>query len=1091
MRKFFYFLFLSVLGLPLQGQNKSETAKKGEENAKWEVAATHGPARELRFTVKEGTWMNLDVSPDGKEIAFDLLGDIYTLPLAGGKARLISGGSPFEVQPRFSPDGKQILFTSDRAGGDNIWIMNRDGSGRKQLTKEDFRLLNNPVWTPDGQYFVARKHFTASRSLGAGEMWLYHITGGGGMQLTKRKNDQQDAGEPFVSPDGKYVYYSEDMSGGSTFEYNKDPNGMIYMIRRYDRQSGEIENITGGAGSAFRPTLSPDGKTLAFVRRVRTQTVLYLHDLATGEEWPVYDGLTKDQQETWAIFGVYPNFAWLPDNQHIVIYGKGKIMKVNTLNFTATEIPFEAEVTQMMEEPVLFRQEVSPETFTAKMIRQATTSPDGKLLAFNAAGYIYLKSLPDGKPYRLTDDSHFEFEPAFSPDGKSLVYTTWSDTATGAIFLKSVSQPEVKARKLTQEKGFYHSPFFSANGKQIVFRKGTGNTVLGTTYGKNPGVYTLSLEGITTPKFVCEGGEYPRYSSKGDYIYFQRGNQYLAFNLEKKEEQTLFSSQYANQFCPSPDGKWLAFTELFHAYIIPFPMVGKAVELSGNTKAIPVKKVTRDAGTSLHWSGDSKTLHWVLGPQYFSRSLSNSFDFVEGAPDSLPAIDTTGLEIGLQLKTDIPEGKIAFVNARIITMEADKVIEKGYILIEKNIITRVGEGERKFPDDVKVINCEGKTIIPGLIDVHAHPGVSYNGISPQQQWSYFANLAYGVTTTHDPSNDTEMVFSQSEMVKAGVMTGPRIYSTGTILYGADGDFKAVINSYEDALTHLRRLKAVGAFSVKSYNQPRRDQRQQVIKAARELKMMVYPEGGSTFYHNMSMILDGHTGIEHSIPVNPFYGDVTRLWAESKVGYTPTLIVGYGGRWGEDYWYEKTQVWAKSRLLNFTPRSVIDSRSRRRAILPDEEWDGGFIENSRGCKKLLDAGGRVQLGAHGQLEGLGVHWELWMFQLGGMTPLEALRAATQHGADYIGMGDQLGSVSKGKLADLVILDANPLENIRNTEQIHYVMLNGRLYDPETLNETGNYDRKRLPFYWENGRSSETFDWHGETHGFMAPKCGCVH
>ncbi|MEZ4827436.1 MAG: amidohydrolase family protein [Bacteroidia bacterium] len=1080
------FSLVMFCALSMMGQKKAETDK-------WDVAASHGPSHEVKFTTSEGTWMNLDVSPDGKEIVFDLLGDIYTLPIEGGKATLISGGTPYEVQPIYSPDGKQILFTSDRGGGDNIWVMNRDGSDRKQLTKEDFRLLNNAVWTPDGEYFVARKHYTASRSLGAGEMWLYHITGGGGIQLTKRKNDQQDAGEPFVSPDGRYVYYSEDMSGGASFEYNKDPNGMIYMIRRYDREKGEIENITGGAGSAFRPTLSPDGKYLAFVKRVRTKTVLYLHDLATGEEWPVYDGLTKDQQETWAIFGVYPNFAWMPDNQHIVISGKGKIEKVNINNFSATEIPFQAEIVQTVEEPVLFRQEVSPATFEAKMIRHATTSPNAKWLAFHAAGYIYLKLLPDGKPFRLTADKHLEFEPAFSPDSKSLVYTTWSDTATGSIRMVSLSDEGVagESRGLTSEKGFYHSPSFHPDGKQIVFRKGRGNLVLGTTYGKNPGVYTLMLEGSNQPVFIGDGGEYPRFSPDGRYIYFQQGNQYFSLKLENHEEQTIFTSQYANQFVPSPDGKWLAFTELFQGYIIPFPQVGKAVDLSGNIRSVPVKKVTRDAGTSLHWSGDSRTLHWVLGPQYFSRPVNQSFTFVEGAPDTLPPIDTTGLNIGLTLKTDIPQGKTAFVHARIITMENNKVIENGYILIENNQIARVGEGEPKLGEDVYVVDCAGKTIIPGLIDVHAHPGVSYNGISPQQQWSYFANLAYGVTTTHDPSNDTEMVFCQSEMVKSGVMRGPRIYSTGTILYGADGDFKAVINSYEDALSHLRRLKAVGAFSVKSYNQPRRDQRQQVIKAARELKMMVYPEGGSTFFHNMSMILDGHTGIEHSIPVNPFYKDVTRLWAESKVGYTPTLIVGYGGRWGEDYWYQKTQVWEKDRLLSFTPRAVVDPRSRRRDMLPDEEWNEAFISNSKGCKQLLDAGGKVQLGAHGQLEGLGVHWELWMLQMGGMTPMEALGAATIHGAEYIGMGDQLGSIKKGKLADLVVLDANPLENIQNTEKIHLIVANGRLFDPQTLNETGNYEQKRLPFFWENGRSSESFDWHGETHGFTAPKCGCVH
>ncbi|MCB0844017.1 MAG: PD40 domain-containing protein, partial [Bacteroidetes bacterium] len=1000
------FLILNFLGFSLWAQKD-----------KWDVSVPQGPHKEINFTTNEGTWMNLDVSPDGKTIVFDLLGDIYTMPITGGKAKLISGGSSFEIQPRFSPDGKQILFTSDRGGGDNIWVMNVDGSEQKQLTKESFRLLNNPVWMPDGQYFVARKHFTATRSLGAGEMWMYHITGGAGIQLTKKRNDQKDAGEPFVSPDGKYVYFSEDMTPGGYFEYNKDPNGSIYMVRRYNMENGEVENMAGGPGGACRPTISPDGKTLAFVKRVRYQSVLYLQDLATGEEWPIFDGLSKDQQETWAIFGVYPNFAWTPDGKYIVIYGKGKFWKVDIATFKGTEIPFEAEVKQTVETGLVFKQDVAPKTFEAKMIRQVTTSPDGKSVVFNAAGHLYIKSMPKGKPQRLTSDSHFEFAPAFSPDGKTIIYTTWSDVDKGAIYTIPTAAVGQAGQKLTSEKGYYHSPSFSHDGQKIVFLKSGGSYVLGSTHGRNTGIFVMDANGDNVKK-VHDGGDDPKFSKDGKKIYFLTGGGYQAMNLETKEIQTLFTSTYANQFVPSPDENWLAFTELFQAYIIPFPKTGQAFNLSASTRSVPIQKVSRDAGTSLHWSGDSEKLHWVLGPEYFTREIKNSFEFVEGAPDSLPAIDTTGVKLGLELTTDMPKGKVAFTNARIITMEGDQVIEKGYVLVKDNRIEEVKAGEKSFGSGVHVVDCEGKTIIPGLIDVHAHLGAGSMGISPQQQWSYFANLAYGVTTTHDPSNNTEMVFSQSEMVKSGMMTGPRIYSTGTILYGADGDFKAVINSYEDALSHLRRLKAVGAFSVKSYNQPRRDQRQQVIKAARKLKMMVYPEGGSTFYHNLSMILDGHTGIEHSIPVNPYYKDVAQLWGASETGYTPTLIVGYGGRWGEDYWYQKTNVWEKEPLLTFTPRGMIDSRSRRREMLPEEEWDQGFIENARGCKTLLDAGGRVQLGAHGQLQGLGVHWELWMLEMGGMTPMEALRAATQHGADYIGMGHDLGSLTKGKLADLV-------------------------------------------------------------------------
>jgi imidazolonepropionase-like amidohydrolase len=320
-------------------------------------------------------------------------------------------------------------------------------------------------------------------------------------------------------------------------------------------------------------------------------------------------------------------------------------------------------------------------------------------------------------------------------------------------------------------------------------------------------------------------------------------------------------------------------------------------------------------------------------------------------------------------------------------------------------------------------------------------------------------------------------------VKAGYMVGPRVFSTGTILYGAEGDFKAVINSLDDARSAIARTKAFGAFSVKSYNQPRREQRQQVIQAARDLKVMVVPEGGSTFYHNMSEIIDGHTGIEHNIPIADLSNDVIKLWSASKTGYTPTLIVTYGAINGEDYWYQKTNVWENKRLLNFYPRSLIDSRSRHRKIIPEEEYMNGWMQVSRSCKKLTDAGVKVNLGSHGQIQGIGAHWELWMLQAGGMAPLEAIRCATMNGAHYIGMDDQIGSLEKGKLADLVVMDKNPLEDIRNTESVKYVMVNGRLFDAETMNEIGNYDIKRSKFYFENSKSNNNFPWHEETKSFM--------
>jgi Tol biopolymer transport system component/imidazolonepropionase-like amidohydrolase len=1046
----------------------------GQEQKEWDVTAAHGPTRTVSFTTHEGTWMNLDVSPDGQQIVFDLLGDLYTLPITGGAATLLAGGPAFEVQPRFSPDGQWVSFTSDRAGGDNLWIMKRDGTEPRQITKEDFRLLNNAVWTPDGQYLIARKHFTSTRSLGAGEMWMYHVAGGGsGLQLTTRKNNQQDAGEPAVSPDGRYVYFSEDMSAGGFFQYNKDPNGQIYMIRRLDRQTGRVQNLIDVQGGAVRPQPSPDGRWVAFVRRVREQSVLTLFDLQTGGYQPLYDGLSRDQQEAWAIFGVYPNFAWTPDSQHLVFWAQGRLWKLHVASQQVAEIPFTVNVSQTLTEALHFSRPASRPTFEARMIRDAVTAPDGQTLVFHAAGHLWKKRLPDGTPQRLTTDAHFEYEPAFSPDGRWIVYTSWDDTELAAIW--KVGLDGRTPRKLTPRPGYYRTPRFSPDGTKVVYQRTTGNDLLGYLHGTDPGLYWIDSEGGEA-HFIQEDGADARFNPSGDRVYFLSGGglekAWKSVRLDGGDARTHFNLKYPTTVVPSPDGRWVAWTELYNVYIAPFPQTGGAIDLEKGMTAVPVQQVSRDAGSYLHWSGDSQRLHWIIGPSYFTRDLKDVFAFVEGAPATLPKPDSVGLPVNLTLPTDVPTGKLAFTGARIITMKGDEVIEDGTLVIDRNRIVAVGPtGTVVVPADATVLAAAGKTIIPGLIDVHGHANHFYDGPSAQQNWAYYTNLAYGVTTVHDPSANTEFVFSQSELVQAGRVVGPRIFSTGTILYGADGDFKAVINSLDDARAHLRRMKAVGAFSVKSYNQPRRNQRQQVLQAARELEMLVVPEGGSTFFHNLTMILDGHTGIEHNLPIAPLYDDVLSLWAANPVGYTPTLVVSYGGVSGEYYWYQQANVWENQRLLRFFPRPVLDARSRRRTLLPEREYFHVTVAQS--AKALIDRGGRVQLGAHGQLQGLAAHWELWMFGQGGMTPLEVLRCGTLSGAQYLGLEADLGSLEPGKLADLVVLAGNPLQDLHQTENVAMVMVNGRLYDAETMNETGNHPRARQPFWWQRPGGGEAF------------------
>jgi imidazolonepropionase-like amidohydrolase/Tol biopolymer transport system component len=1038
-----------------------------KKDAGWDITAPHGPSKEISFETDEGTWISVDASPDGKSVAFDILGDIYTVAMTGGDATLIAGGRAYETQPRFSPDGTRISFTSDRDGVENIWTMRPDGSDRKQITHEKERQLNNAVWTPDGQYLIARKHYRNTRSLGSGEMWMYHIGGGDGLQLTKRRNWEQDAGEPALSPDGRYVYYSEDVSGGGGFQYNKDPYGVIYAIKRLDRETGKTETLIAEEGGSFRPQPSPDGKTVAFVRRAGLKTVLFLFDIESGVETPIFDGLNRDAQEAWAVFGVHPGFSWTRDGKFIVISAGGRIRKINVATKELSTIPFRAKVSQAVTEAVLTPQEVSPDSFDVKMLRFTTVSPDGRSVVYTALGSLYLKQLPDGRPKRLTkDDVNFELFPSFSPDGKWIVYATWNDSETGAI--RKVRTDGSSGQKLTAKPGHYVEPKFSPDGSKIVYRKTGGDDLRGTGWSRETGIYWMTSSG-GKPSLITEEGSEPMFTPSGDRIYISSGEEgksaLVSVGLKGEERRVHFTSENATQFLPSPDDRWMAVVERFNVYVSVFPKTGKPVQIGPSESEYPLKKVSRDAGYYLNWSADAKKLHWSLGPTLCTRDLAKTFSFIAGASDSVDdAPDTSGIAIGFRAPTDAPSGSIALTGATVITMKGDEVVPDATIIVEKNRITAIGpRASVAVPRGAKVVDVAGQYIIPGLIDVHAHISTGSDHITPRAHWGYYANLAFGVTTAHDPSSNTETVFSNSEMIKAGLLTGPRLYSTGTILYGAEAPFKAVINSYDDALSHLRRLKAVGAFSVKSYNQPRRDQRQEIISAARELGMMVYPEGGSTFFWNMSMILDGHTGIEHNLPVAPLYKDVLTLFAGSRTGYTPTLIVAYGGLSGELYWYMSSNVWENARLLGFTPHAALEARSRRRLMAAEDDF--GHKNAAAAAKALLDAGAQVQLGAHGQLQGLGAHWELWMLAQGGMTPMEALRCATLSGARYIGMDADLGSIEPGKLADLVILGKNPLENIRNSESVIRVMKKGRLYEGPRMDEAGNHPRRRGNFYWE--------------------------
>ncbi|MCC6479305.1 MAG: PD40 domain-containing protein [Sphingomonadaceae bacterium] len=1060
--------FGAITASPALAQDKNE-------DAKWDVSAPPGlTVREIPISVDEGTWMNVDVSPDGRLIAFDMLGDIYTMPISGGTPTRIAEGLAYEMQPRFSPDGRRISFTSDRGGGDNIWVMNVDGSDKRQLTKEDFRLLNQSSWSPDGQFIAAKKHFTTQRSAGTGEVWLFHISGGAGVPLVKKPSEahQKELGEPIFAPDGKHIYFTRNTTPGPIFEYAQDSNNQLFAIERYDLETGETEQIVGGEGGAVRPTPSPDGKKLAYVRREQTRSKLYLRDLATGSDRKIYDSLDQDLQETWAITGVYPNMAWTPDSASLIFWAGGKLHRLNIASGSSELIPFRVDDSRSVIDPPRPPVEVAPDSFDTKIPRGAVVSPDGSKVVFETLGKLWVKAMAGGEPRRLTGDSEaMEAYPAWSPDGKTIAYVRWTDAGLGAIH--SISASGGSSRALTKSVGHCARPRFSPDGKLIVFEKASGGYLVSPRASAESGIYRMASSGGEARR-VSRDGEGPHFGATSDRVFFtlsdSKGAKLVSTDLDGEARRTHAEGELVNAYSVSPDGRNFAFRQNYQAFVMPLMPGTQAVAASPSGGPMPVTKASSDGADWIHWSNGGAKLHWSLGPTLYSADRSALFASAPLAKDAKPVKfepPKTGVSLSMRVRADKPDGRVALVGARVVTMAgADGgIIDNGVILIEGNRISLVGDAASvTIPAGTPTVDVRGKTIIPGLIDAHAHGPYGVDEMTLLANWSEMVNLALGVTTRHDPSSRSALVFPALEMVRAGKIIGPRSFSTGEIVYGAKmPQVYAQIDSKADALAHIRRLKAQGAHSIKNYNQPRREQRQQVVAAAIEEGMRSVAEGGSLYSMDITLIADGNTTVEHNIPVETFYQDLQQFFSRSKVGYTPTLVVTYGGQAGDPYWRAHTDVWKQPLLQKHVPESVLVASNARRTLAPEDNYVDD--DNAREAAKLARLGVPVSIGAHGQEPGIAAHWELWSFVRGGMTPVEALRAGTIESARSLGYDKDVGSLEAGKLADLVVLDADPTADIRNSEHITKVMINGRLYDAATLNEEVTGNRKRPAYWWE--------------------------
>ena len=832
-------------------------------------------------------------------------------------------------------------------------------------------------------------------------------------------------------------------------------------------ETGEIDTAAGGAGGAVRPAPSPDGKYLAFVKRVRAKSKLFLKDLESGEERMIFDHLDQDMQETWGVQGMYPNMDWSPDSKTVYFWANGLIHTVNIDDGKIEHIEFRVNDTRTVMDAPRPSVEVSPDEFNTKMPRFIQVSPDGNKVVFECLGKLLLKNKKTGKMSPLTKlpNELRELYPSWSRDSKSIIFTTWSDKDLGAIHSIDVASKKITTH--TENPGHYKRPAFSPSGEFITYEKGSGGFLTAPEWSKGAGIYVQAV-GSDDAVLISKSGKDPHFTNNDLRLYFtktiDKKATLVSTNLLGGHERKHASSIMAQSYHVSPDGKMIAFRENYNLFVMPALKGPQNLAADMKAKDLPVTKVSHGGATYPSWTTDNH-LNWALGPTLFSVDATDVMDEDFESPKD-------GIDLSYVVQADKSSENTLLINARIITMSDNDggVIEDGLIWIDGDRISKIGEmpadveDVMRLGDKLNVIDLDGKTIVPGFIEAHYHGAQGTDDLIPQQNWRALATLALGVTTVFDPSNRASEIFAAGEMQRAGKLLAPRIYSTGEVIYGAKAPgFFASIQNEEDAQEHVARLKNQGAHGVKNYNQPRRDQRQQVVKASWDQDLIVAAEGGSLYHMDMSLIADGNTSLEHNLPVAAIYDDVVQMYSQTNVAYTPTLSVTYGGVRGENYYYQESEVWKHPILSKHVPPAALQARAVRRQMVPEED----YADAASGAisKELMEAGVLVSIGGHGQREGLASHWEMWSFARGGMSPVQALRTATTEPAKHLGFDKDIGSLEEGKLADLVILSENPLDDIRNTDKVEHVMLGGRLYEAETMNEVHTGDARRLPYWWE--------------------------
>ena len=1034
-------------------------------NAEASAQTTTYPAlqegeRTLRIATHEGTWMSVDATPDGKSMLFDLLGEVYALPSSGGTAEPVITGLPYDSQPRVSPDGQWIAFISDRDGADNLWVLKRADGSLRQLSANKHTVSISPAWGADSQRLLVAETLSYRAD---SRLRVYSLSGADPVELV------DDGGKPVIgvgavfSPDGRYVYFAQ-----ASAEDEASYRMPITQIRRMDLRTRHIETLTAGAGGGTRPLVSPDGRLLIYASRREGRTGLRARDLPTGADrellWPVQ----QDRQDyARAMRGDYlPGYSFTPDGRALLMSFDGKLHRVSIPDGNVTSLPFSADVSLELG-PRLHRPfRIGDGPVEARIVHHPSFAPDGRRIAMSVLTRLYvMDARPGAVPRRLTHDTRLEFQPVWSPDGRWISYVVWSPSEGGHIWTTR-SDGRGEPRRLTTDAAYYTDLAYSTDGRRILAMRANHRL-----YSQDPEDSTLRVPldlvwvpssggtaRVIAPSFASH---HPHECDDSGRIYGSDGHSLVSvrydgtdlrrhLTLTGRFNDTDNAQPVAERLYMRPGcGEALALInkQVWRLSVPPYDERSPAV-VDVRSPASGARRLTDVGADFLGWTDHGRSIAWAIGSTVHRMPAAEASNPATARTESFRAV--------VQVPRAIPAGSVLLRGATLVTpstASADAhVLENADILVTGNRITSVGpRGHARIPRDAKIRDLSGQFIVPGYIDTHAHWRYAGPDIQDPDNWSLRANLAYGVTSGLDVQSNHAENFIYQDLVDAGRTRGTRAFMVGPGIFGVNDykSFEADFQSYEETLGYLRRYgEHYRTHNVKAYLAGDRRQRQWIVKACAALGLMPTTEGFGDPVLHITHAIDGMHGNEHAMLDSPFYQDVVTLLAGTRTSYTPTLTITHYGLAGFEYFLARNEVREDPKLNRFYPRERLLELASRRSVW-GAPGEFAITVMAQQAAKVQRADGLVGVGSHGEVQGLGYHWELQMLAMGGLRPAEILRAATIDGARIIGIEQDAGSIEPGKLADMVVLAADPLADIRNASAIRYVMQNGVLYDGERL------------------------------------------